>query len=353
MAVKIFFHIPDDKACTTYRALMPMLHLYSDLSANGIHVTGDAKTLKYEDFDAYIFNRLIRPEFYMNVVAPLLEQGKKFCWQCDDDLWNIPKWNPAHILLDQNDLNATQLYIDKCESLWVSTESLAKTMAHPNKTKILPNLIDLNQFETEIHHTKTPIKILWCGSSSHGNDFNDVVEPVIKILDKYKDNIAFIFWGYLPTQFANFERSPGLPYANLVPKYDNLYFGDWFTHREYFYKLKDFKPDIAIMPLDDCPFNQSKSNLKFLEMSMAGAACIATDLPPYQCITNMENGILVKPKDTQGWYDALEKLILSESYRRNLNLNARQLIREKYSWQGPSRQLWLQAFLDFVNHRRQ
>ena len=349
MSVKIFLHLPDDLACTVYRAKMPMLHLYNELSLHGVHITGDIKTLKHENFDIYIFNRLIRPNFYMEVVAPWLELGKKFVWQGDDDLWEIPKWNPANRLLNRDDLNSTELYMSKCEALWASTEHLAQTLPFPAKAKVLPNLIDLNNFDNEITHSTGPIKILWCGSSSHDKDFDDVIEPVIKIAEKYNEYIAFIFWGYLPTPFANFEREPGLPQANLVPKYKNIYYGEWFSHREYFYKLRNLKPDIAIMPLDDCKFNYSKSNLKYLEMSMAGAACIATDLPTYDCIINEENGIKVKPKDTQGWYNALEKLILSEDYRRNLNRNARQIIRQKYCWQSPASQLWLQAYLDLLN----
>jgi glycosyltransferase involved in cell wall biosynthesis len=351
MAVKIFFHIPDDKACTIYRAEMPIKHLYNDLSLHGIHVTGDSKTLKNENFDIYIFNRLIRPKFYMEVIAPWLELEKTFAWQCDDDLWKIPNWNPVNRLLDENDLKATEIYINKCKSLWVSTQNLSDVVTYPDKTKVLPNLIDANHFDTEIvHDEKGPLKILWCGSSSHDKDFDDVIEPIVKILDKYKEKIAVIFWGYLPTQLANFTREPGFPYANLIPKYENLFYGEWFSNREYFYKLRDLKPDIAIMPLDDCPFNYSKSNLKYLEMSMAGAACIATGLPPYECVVNKETGLVIKSGDTQGWFDALDELIQNKEYRLKLNQNAREQILSKYTWQGPSRQLWLQAFLDLVSH---
>jgi glycosyltransferase involved in cell wall biosynthesis len=103
------------------------------------------------------------------------------------------------------------------------------------------------------------------------------------------------------------------------------------------------------MPLDDCTFNYSKSNLKYLEMSMAGAACITTDLPPYECVINKETGIKVKPKDSQGWFDALDELIQNRDYRLKLNENARLQIHTKYSWHSCSRQLWLQAYLDLLS----
>lgn len=347
MATKIFYHIPDDKACTIYRATMPIFHLYSDLSMNKIFITGDIKTLPNEEFDIYIFNRLIRPNLYNEVIEPNLRLGKKFVWQCDDDLWKIPDWNPVHVLLKEEDLNATNLYMDKCKSLWVSTENLAKVVGHSDKTRILPNLIDINQFDEDIIYTE-PLKIVWCGSSSHDEDLMIIVEPIIRILEKYRE-IAVIFWGYLPTDLANFSRQPGFPHANLVPKYQNLYYGEWFSNREYFHKLRNLKPDIAIMPLDGCEFNNSKSNLKFLEMSMAGAACIATNLPPYNCIRNKETGILVETEDREGWTDALVELIENKEYRLKLNTAAREQIRQDYTWQSPRRQLWLQAFLELTS----
>lgn len=351
MATKIFWHIPDDYACTIYRAAMPMLHLYNELSMNEFHVTGADKPLKHEDFDIYIFNRLIRPDFYNNIVTPSLLQGKKFIWQCDDNLWEIPKWNPVNIFLNADDLNSTNSYLDHAKSLWVSTYKLAEFVGRPEKTRVLPNLIDVNQFDKDIVHNDIgPLKIVWCGSASHDKDLDVIVEPIIKILEKYGDKIAVIFWGYLPTQLANFERHPGLPHANLIPKYKNSYFGDWFSQREYFYKLRELKPDIAIMPLDDCEFNHSKSNLKYLEMSMAGAVCVATDLPPYDCVENKKTGLLVSPNDEQGWYDALDELIQNKEYRHKLNNAAREQVKMKYTWQCPARQLWLQAFIDLTRN---
>jgi|SRR5581483_6515455 len=346
MSTKIFLHVPDDNACTVYRASMPMLHLYHELSLRGIHITADLKVLKSENFDIFIFNRLIRPNFYQEMVVPWLKLGKSFVWQCDDDLWTIPDWNPASKLLNEFDLQSTREYINVSKAVWVSTDALKKAVDKTEKTKVLPNLIDINNFDQEINYGTEPIRVLWCGSSSHHRDFEDVIEPIIKIANKYKGKVIFIFWGYLPTELADCERQPGLPYASLVPKLENLYYGEWFSNREYFYKLRNFKPDIAIMPLKDCAFNISKSNLKYMEMSMAGAACVATDLLPYSCIANKETGILVKPGDEQGWFDALEELILNQHYRRMINLNAREQIRNQFSWQSSAREIWLKAFLE-------
>lgn len=348
MAKKIFIHIPDDFACTLYRTKNPMLHLYSDLSKHGMHIIGDTKVLPKEEFDTYIFNRLIRPKFYSEFIEPSLRLGKKFVWQCDDNLWLIPEWNPALKLLDQNDLDCTKHYVTIANDLWISTNTLSKYVGHPQKTKILPNLVDVNQFDEKIVHDEEPIKIVWCGSASHHHDFAPVIEAIIKLIEKHKNKVAFIFWGYLPDELANFERSPGYEYATLVPKYSNVFYGEWFSNREYFHKLRALKPDIAIIPLMDCEFNHSRSNIKFLEMSMAGAACVASDLPPYECIKHQETGF--KVKSSKEWYDTINELIKNKKKRLKINAAAIEQVRSEYSWQSPSRELWLNAFLDLLKH---
>ena len=335
MSRKIFFHIPGDSACALYRSTLPHLHCYHNLSKQGINLVGADKTINNEEFDCYVFNRVIRTDFYNNYVVKLIEKNKDLVWQTDDDLWNIPSWNPSSKLLGKNDLEVTSKYIENSSLIIISTEPLRKRFIGGN-TVVLPNLIDINYFDRP-QIKKPPLKILWCGSVSHHADFDDVIEPITKILEKYKE-IAVIFWGYLPTQLANFIREPGFPHASLAPKYPNLYFGEWFDIRLYFDKLVDLAPDIALIPLNDCEFNKNKSNLKFLEMSMAGAACIASDLEPYKCIKHNETGLLAsKPEE---WYDYLVELIENKDLRTKIVKNAQVQIKEEYSWQCSKQKLW-------------
>jgi hypothetical protein len=90
-------------------------------------------------------------------------------------------------------------------------------------------------------------------------------------------------------------------------------------------------------------FISHNSNLKFLEMSMAGAACIATNSAPYQCIKHNETGILID--DPVDWYDAISTLLNDVLFRKKLVKNAQEQIREEFSWQCSKKNLWLEAFL--------
>lgn len=349
MAKKLFLHIPNENACSLYRGTLPLKHLYSFLSEHDILIVGDEQPLRHEEFDAYIFNRVVKHDFYKQCVELLIKHGKHLIWQSDDDVWNIPPWNPSRKLLGDYDLVTTNYYIEKAEKLIVSTQPLADLVDEPSKTVVLPNLVELTFFNNKIvRNEKEPIKILWAGSVSHDADLDVIVEPISRLLEEYQEKIAVIFWGYLPTNLANYERTPGFPNANLVPKYKNLFWGEWFSIREYYHKLRTMVPDIAIMPLDNCLFNESKSAIKYYEMSLAGAACVATDLHPYRCIKNRETGILVPVNDKEAWYDTLKELIEDREFRHRLNSTSIEQVRQEFSWAGPGKKLWQDTFLDFM-----
>jgi glycosyltransferase involved in cell wall biosynthesis len=345
---KIFLNIPNETACSLYRGTLPIAHCYHELTHHGVRIIGDKGPLHEEEFSHYIFNRVINKDFYVQHIEQYIRDNKKLVWQSDDDLWNIPKWNPSSKLITKELLDMTNAFMTNALKLIVSTNELAALINKPEKTYVLPNLIDPTYFRPEGEREDGPVKLVWAGSASHDKDLDQIVEPLSKILEKYKERVFAIFWGYLPSGLANFERVPGFPHANIVPKYPNLFYGEWFNGRIYYQKLMQLQTDIAIMPLNDCKFNYSKSNLKFLEMSMSGAACIATNLPPYKCIKPNETGMLVEPEDKDAWFNCMEELIENKDLRRRLAKNARQQVIEEYSWHCSQKDKWVNALLEIA-----
>jgi hypothetical protein len=96
--------------------------------------------------------------------------------------------------------------------------------------------------------------------------------------------------------------------AKEFPKVTWMFLGDapWFADcmpdyavrvapsldpMEYFQFIKQIKPTLSIVPLDDCVFNRSKSNCAWIEASWAGAATLAPAWPEWAKpgITNYQN----------------------------------------------------------------
>jgi hypothetical protein len=73
--------------------------------------------------------------------------------------------------------------------------------------------------------------------------------------------------------------------------------------------------DIGIAPLADIVFNRAKSNVKLKEYAAAGVAWLASPIGPYAGFGEQQGGRLVAD---DGWYAALERLVVRERDRRKL-----------------------------------
>jgi len=336
---KIFVHIPDQSGSSYYRASLPISHCYHELSCRGIKLIGDFQPSDAEIFDAYLFHRVIKPDFWQ-YIQQLIKMRKKIIWQTDDDLWNIPTWNPAFYRVTYLDRTVLTEVVENATSIIVSTDHLSDLIGQHEKTQVLPNLIDCTDFQPYADRNNRPLKILWTGSYTHDEDLQQIIEPMYKVIEKYKSKVQFIFWGYFPPVLFEKDENHFLP--KFSPKHkNNVAFLNWVNGRNYFDILARLKPDIALGPLADCEFNYCKSSLKSLEMSMAGAVFIGSKLKPYEWITEGRTGLLV---NSDGWFDAICYMVDNSMMRKQMVLNAQEEIRDKYTWQSLAKNQWIDAF---------
>lgn len=342
---RIYMNSFDDWGCGHYRAKLPVLNCYSDMREKGVNLILERELHSNECYyDAYILHRcpVENSIFFMQTIQ---KNGKKFVLEIDDDIFNIPEWMPSDEY--KNPKWSLKRAVDMCDEIWAATPTLAATFNKPEKTYVLPNLVDCNSFLESQPHTDQ-IRILWMGSMWHDRDIDQLTNPVIRIIKEFGDKVQFLFWGCLPTAFADYNRIPGQNMAVLTQKKDfgaSLIYLEGLPFKFYYDRLIKLGPCIGLAPLYDCTFNDSKSNLKYLEYTMAGAATIACDLLPYKCIENEVDGLLVEPHDENGWYEAIKRMIEDNDLRNKLVSNAQSKVRELYSWHSKEkRDLWVNAF---------
>jgi hypothetical protein len=82
---------------------------------------------------------------------------------------------------------------------------------------------------------------------------------------------------------------------------------------EYPDLLAKINPDITIAPVEDIPFNHSKSCIKWYEMTAIGCPVVVSDLTPYDTIENGVTGF--KAKKYGDWVKYLSRLIESKELR--------------------------------------
>lgn len=361
MSHKIVLHVPEYNACAFYRLIMPLNQCYSDLSKKGIYLFQADKVSYNERVDTYVFSRIIKRDLY-NFAYTAKCNGAKIVWSTDDNLFEIPSWNPAGEKISENDLRSTIDFIELSDALLVSTEPLADSLSLYNKnTYVCPNLIDLCHFnEREVktsnksqfkYNQDRPVEILWAGGSSHDQDLQQIVKPVIKLIEKYGEKVHFTFMGYIPDGLCEYIRFPGRNYANIKSKYEkNIAYMTDVPLRLYYETLEYLAPDIGIAPLCDCKFNKSKSAIKSYEMILSGGAFVGTNYEPYSWVKHNETGLLVNVDNEEGWIDYISELIENKTKRDKLYRSGRKELIKNHSWQSEEKKkIWLDTFEEIIN----
>lgn len=237
-----------------------------------------------------------------------------------------------------------KIFFDFDDSIWLPNVSLGNRklawLKNYDKTKTLIGLADLviagnqylgdyaNQFNNQVHIIPTtidtsyhknktektadqPICIGWTGTSTTIKHFEMAIPVLLKLKEKYKDQIYFKVIG--------------------ESKYNNQDLGITGTQWNLDTEIEDLSElDIGIMPLPNDQWSQGKCGFKGLQyMSLE----IPTIMSPVgvnkEIIEDGINGFLA---DTETeWFLKISHLIESVSLRKKIGMAGRKTIEEKYS----------------------
>lgn len=311
---KMFLTSGDNNGCFAYRTKYPAEMLGKEYSA-GYPV--DDKRIK--DSDVIQIQRATS-EYFIDAIPSMQKEGKKFIYDIDDNLWEIPSYNPAYRPYNRHMLNITKQIIGLCDVVTVSTEPLKKYFIDKgfnDNIFVIPNFMHhLPEYRESINNDV--IVIGYVGTATHSGDFDSkLVKAIIQLLDKYS-NLEFRCMGYNPLPYKN---HPQIKFTPFVPidEYNNT--------------MYNLNIDIGIAPLINNEFNRCKSNIKFLEYSSNSTVTIASNVYPYSnTIINNETGILIE--DNKDWYSKLEMLISDVSLRKRLSKNAYSFVDANFTYKN-------------------
>lgn len=342
---RIHLNISDKTACSYYRAQLPYKYCKDDLLKECIHLHCDENLNFMDEYDAYIFQRSFKPGF-LDHIDKLKKAGKVIVTSIDDDMWNLPPWNPANSQsLGLDVLNHTLDNI--ADKVLVTNQNLADVVNRPSKTVVCPNLIDQAVYPEYREYNNEYVRILWAGSSYHLGDINLLVEPLKLILNNYP-NVQVLFMGDIPEKFSVYKRirNSNLGVMAPDPQWGNrLGFIQGVPLNEYTKVLTAIEPDIALCPLEDNKFNCSKSNIKYLEYSLVNAATVGSDIGPYRDIQGL------KVQEPEGWYNAISSLVENVVVRRLMVKLARRDVLENWSWASKQKETWMEFFRSLVEDK--
>lgn len=323
-------HLPADpsKSAFSYlRAACPVRFCCDELAESAINLS--AKTVltraDLDVFDIFIFHGVCREHFLPHV--EWIAQNKRLVWSLDDDLFQMPQWNPNRSLIEGSGLQVLQHCLSLAQNVIVTTNRLRIALGHRAKTAVCPNLINLEDYTSSVgKRSAVRPHVLWAGGDTHAAD----LELIADLPDKV-DRGRLTFFGDSPVGLK--ER---------IKDYD-CYVGAGQTEvryvppvvfSEYHTTLARINADIGLCPLVDCAFNRAKSELKVLEYWAMRMPVIASAAEPYKSFVR-DGGRLVPAG--QSFVGAEVSYDMGEAgYER---------VRKHHAWQSRwARLKWIDTF---------
>lgn len=322
--------------------MLPVRHCAQELLERGIRLELCTDLLRADKADAILVHRILKGHGLTHLCA-MKADGTRVLWDVDDALDIIPPWSPVRY--DESELELYKAGYGVSDERWFSTEELLhqcnnyKRQPYEGEPKVLPNLIDTDQYD-EVQRPPVPpnrkVQVLWFGSATHREDIRLLELAVRETLHKYKDRVKFTFWGDCPANLLKEYAGGPVQLIGSVPL------------GEFFARMVSYQPDIVLCPLADHPFNNCKSNIKWLEASLCGAATIVSSCPVYAAVEDGVTGVVASDDE---WAQKIALLIEDVEGRKTIAKQAETVVREDWSWGGSQKELWFNAFTKAVEEQ--
>lgn len=277
-------------ATALYRAIAPLYALKrsGECGPMDFVLNPDLNWMVLKGADLAFFQR---PHLDDRLVAMKMcrAHNKKIWIDYDDNLHAVPMCNRrfstyGHPHIQHN----IATMVAMADVVTVTTQHLADSLARilksfpvapeyrldPSKILLIPNAYD-----AELHGAMPEARgerakrVVWRGSDSHCKDLMLNTPALVEVVKGHQDwSFEFIgepFWGTVE-ELKKVAR-PGI--LELTAPTDPVAF--------FRYLVKQ-RPTLMIVPLEEIEFNKSKSNIAWIEATVAGAVTIAPDWPEWR-----------------------------------------------------------------------
>ena len=234
------------------------------------------------------------------------EKEKKIVVEVDDflELNEDSPFKHAHNVFEAQFVISRTMQV--ADAVTTTTDFLALQLARYNKNvKVLPNYIDEDRWNLpNLPNTTDRIRIGWAGSITHVEDVRMIERP-IRLICKEFPQVQLIIVG--DPRVA--EIFKGLPVDNQL----GVPFEAWPS------KLRSLRLDIGLAPLRKTLFNQCKSNIKWIEYSIAGIPGVYSPTIYNDIGTKHFDGIYgMIAENQEQWYRCIKNYIISPELREDI-----------------------------------
>ena len=331
-----------------YRMILPALELNRTNTHSAIigHIHKWDFNKMFDDYDTPVDFRLVQWADYVVIPAMLTDIGYiiksmreinddiEFVMDMDINYHELPEYHPDYKKLSRELKDTLIDNLSKVDILTTPNNQILSFyhgLAQKHEDDFLlyfehfPNLLSNFTFEeiTEIRRNATgKVRIGIILDPSQGNDLKTIEKPIISLLDKYKEKIEPVIFGWskkIAEQYG-ILKDLRISYEKPVP------------FHEYHSRLNSLAFDIGLLPLVDNSFNTSgKSFNRFLDFSANMIPVIAPNLLPFnKIIKEGENGFIASSEEE--WFSKIDQLISEEQIRKEMGNNAFKTVWENLSY---------------------
>jgi glycosyltransferase involved in cell wall biosynthesis len=265
-----------------------------------------------EPVDLVLIDRLWRFDIALPLAEELVNRihlrGSRIVYCLDDDYFDLAFYEHSRPI---NEILPVIIYLLRQRLLEFN----------PN-IQVLPNQLDERLLVTKYPGDKIlkldqkRIVVGYMGTFTHDEDFKLVLPALKSIHQRNPGRIEIQVVGVVNNQ-ATKELLEGLPVRYFYPRpEENEYplFMLWFTGQIHW--------DIAISPLENTPFNNCKSDIKFLDYAAIGAAGIFSQSPAYSSTVQHKHNGWLATNTPEAWEEALDCMINDPTLRSKIAQNA-------------------------------
>ena len=288
-------------------------------------------------------DRLIRPLFTAFDDFPELLRGRAVVYESDDDLLNVKAWNGVSRRIAP-EREIIERMVRRADLVTVTTPILAERHRPFNdEIRVIRNAIDASWYDVPAGTPRPPgdPRLLYYAKPNRMRDY-DVCRPAVDAVVARHPGARRVWLGAL-------DAPAGGSPAPVIAAVDEV--GPYVAGPSAFSRsLAAARPDIGLAPLVGDAFDQAKSELHWLEYTMAGAATVATRIPgggPFDAIRDGVDGLLAG--DRAEWLAALDRLASSPGLREELAGRARERVLADYTVDARAGE-WADAYRWAADH---
>lgn len=305
-----------------------------------------------EGLDLVLMQRVATPR-QVRLIKAFQKLGIAVVVDVDDLLSDIEKDNKSHNYW-QEEFNRTPRYrlleqaTHLADLVTVSTPALARKYAKHGRVEVLRNGLPNHAFaDPALTYDKwanttdavDEFVVGWSGSlDSHPHDL-EVVGGAVRAAMDSDTRIRFHVVG---------DAQPVAQALNLDPS--RVTGTGWVPFEEYHAALREV--DLALVPLTDSRFNRSKSHLKALEFSAAGAMVLTSALPEqFHLAETVPIGIA---HDETEWQNVIVGASMLDQYvKERIAQDRAECVRSATQWAYANRAgEWVKAWERAINRRK-